>query len=585
MTSHEDMRKPPMEQIQDIGQLLARARQMKAEGRSQRQILEWLSGLTATLGIRLRHDEHLTELMQETKDSSGAAEGHASEAPPGDALPDFVAGPAADSTAADPASAKVKKKNRPIHLPVTVHRGRLYIGGLPPKIESAHTYEEHGDSSGYETQSCDGSRFAFLDDGRLAVGRVILSCDRRKAHGEVPLCAQANGVVIDAQRWSLLTVPPRAFNPRKPVQVINRHLAQERYEIIRVDDGTVVTLYSWVHPDPQVGRIWCLSTSNGYDVSALRWMGQYAYAEIIYKLATEIYGGIPGLHLRRKALGENDVRLHFDEGALDCSRCYTIGFRFTDFHPLALDPCRMWQIQWADLADGVSRFGDGGLPNVPYQTVCNYADLRGSGRVVTVDILRERFRDSLTRAKSAIAHAAGKQPQKKAHSPVPELHYGYILRSTSLADTGMYSDILLESPLLLRVRNLVYQRPRNNHEVDHESRLEHSMLRAFLSIADKTDFLKLFPQFGDKFRSYKDFIDNVVSLVIQMQRQKFLTPERGCSTRTPTAKVAHAMLMHINRHEQLNAFHKDATQTVRAYVIRQEYCALYLQALGKMAAE
>ena len=58
---------------------------------------------------------------------------------------------------------------------------------------------------------------------------------------------------------------------------------------------------------------------------------------------------------------------------LDRGRCYTIGFRHPNFHPMAADPPGVWNIQSVDLASGVATAA--GLPGISRQAAYNREDL------------------------------------------------------------------------------------------------------------------------------------------------------------------------------------------------------------------
>ena len=84
--------------------------------------------------------------------------------------------------------------------------------------------------------------------------RIILSRGRRG--GGSRLCAECNGVVIDARTWTYLAVP-RAFDPHPSRKEVNRAFAAPdadgvirtgHYNVIQVIDGIVVTIYSWTPP-------------------------------------------------------------------------------------------------------------------------------------------------------------------------------------------------------------------------------------------------------------------------------------------------------------------------------------------------
>ena len=57
----------------------------------------------------------------------------------------------------------------------------------------------------------------------------------------------------------------------------------------------------------------------------------------------------------------------------DRGRCYTIGFRHPNFHPMAPEPPGVWNIQSFDFASGVATAP--GLPGIPRQAAYNREDL------------------------------------------------------------------------------------------------------------------------------------------------------------------------------------------------------------------
>ena len=86
--------------------------------------------------------------------------------------------------------------------------------------------------------------------------RIILS--RGCRGGGSRLCAECNGAVIDVRTWTHLAVPPRAFDPGPSKKKVDRAFAAPdadgvimtgHYNVIQIIDGTVVTIYSWTHPE------------------------------------------------------------------------------------------------------------------------------------------------------------------------------------------------------------------------------------------------------------------------------------------------------------------------------------------------
>lgn len=584
-----------------LATLVAELKERAEAGESQNSLIEWLYSLTSGLGIRMRYDEHSSDSRSEPVGVSAEASAETSTKASTEMSTKASAETSAKASAETSAkTTSAKKASQPV--PFTIENGRMAI--------------HFGDAALQERAPPASGRFDHLTEGDTFVARIILSCDRRSIRVDAPLCAECNGAVIDARTWTHLVVPPRAFAPRPATKEVDRALAvpdadgQVRtglYDIIQVSDGTVVTLYRWNHP--LKGPIWCLASSNGYDVSHLKWMGDKTYAELVYDLLSACPGfaEAAGLELLTDYLCENDVRLSFG-AAVDPDRCYTIGFRHPNFHPMGADPPGVWNIQAAVLATGMPQYVSEapGLPLVPCQATYSRDDVirlalaggrHGVGSDGTGLQLADLDHISRTALEDAMAVIAGEAPTVPPLPAAEGVHicpfnYGFILRSRDPAATGVCSDVLCESPLLRQVRQLVYQRPTRQvrDELDESSRLEYNALKAFLTATDRDTFLALFPEFKHRFAIYKEFVDNVIHLVLHMQRQNAMSPNSRVTDtegkpRTQTKAVARAMLTHILRHEKdFKAFHQDARSIVHDFVVRPEYAVLYLRAIGLPSA-
>lgn len=552
-----------------LASLTAELQERSKAGESQDVLVEWLHSLTSSLGIRMRYDEHTDEAVDDDEAVNADEPANADK-------------PANDAD--EPASDDNTPTSRGRPLPFTISRGKMTI---------------HLDDSSPREPPASGN-FSHLASGDAFIGRIILSCDRRNARSNSPLCSECNGAVIDARTWTLLVAPPRAFSPRPPARNVDRALAANgangtgHYDVIQVSDGTVVTLYRWKHPVK--GPIWCLSSSNGYDVSPLRWMGPKSYAEIVHELLEEHeeFAERTGMCLVQDLLFPGDTRLDFAD--LDASKCYTIGFRHRNFHPMKADPQGIWNIQAADLATGTPEYKSQGLAGVPRQAVYTFSELAdlaakagapiADDQPITLNVFEHINRAALDETKAIIAKDKPSPPQEGEIHKCP-FNYGFILRSRNPAATSPHSDVLIESSLLRRVRQLVYMRPpRQVHdELDESSRLEYNAIKAFLTPTDREDFIALFPEFASHFTSYREFIDNVVHLIIKMHRENAMStgtrkPEEAqLSTQTKT--VARGIYTHLIRHEKnFMVFNADAVSIVSDYVVRPEYALLYLKAIG-----
>lgn len=383
-------------------------------------------------------------------------------------------------------------------------------------------------------------------------GRVVLSCAFKQVTSK--LVSECNGLVLDSKNWRVLAAPPSAFNMRPNNKRVDAYLSESLYDVIRVVDGTVVTLY---HYDDR----WAISSSNGYDVSTLKWIGPKTYAELLFELF--------------KRIGE--VPVEFTETgflnfpSLDKHKCYTIGFRHHNFQPLVEDPEKLWFIQSCDVS--------GEFPVILDVTPVEVASLPGQ------DILTRPF-NTLNEIRSFSANSVALAVEtisaiRKGEDCIRSFNYGYILRSRQPERTKDLSNILIESPLLKQIRKKVYDRaPFNVRPLLNENdRLEYNAMKAFLSIG-KHNFVALYPDWAEKYRLYDEFIETVVSIIVHAITQKAMAPAgRDPRLRSNSGKVAKALMEHICRHEKITAFDKDVDKIVRDYVVNPEYAYLFLRAL------
>ncbi len=587
-------------------------------GASQDEIVEHVLGVADRYGIRVRHDQHDPHAVPSAPVAAAAT---AAGPSPGAAAATAVSKEPVLSNAAPAAACKAEEGGSATSASEESQSDEGKSGrrreAPPPKTPGAASERKKKTIPAPMIRLADGSHHLALgrifdpdvvDDqdaptpsvrGGATVGRLVLSGDKRGGGASrgrgVSLYYECNGLVLDARTWRALAVPPCAFNPRPNAKTVDPLLAEDLYDVIRVDDGTVVTLYCWSHPVD--GPTWALASSNGYDVSSLYWIGPLTYAEVFHDLAVRLYpkfGEETGMELER--LDDGTTRLKF--ARLDASRCYTVGFRHHNFHPMAADPERMWQIQSADLTGCAPRVVySGGLPVIPEQTVLHRdADLaalaaeaakacgRPEGAPLTLEGLQALGKDAFARAAAFIASGA-RGPPLGAPAPTalpPELNYGYILRSRDAGRTRENSDILVETPLLARIRKIVYERaPRSvRDDLTADDRLEYNAMRAYLTANERLDFLALYPGWVARFQAFEEFVNNVVHLVIHALRQRAMAPSsREPPMRSATGQVARALLDHICRHENLTAFHKDTESIVRDYVVNPEYAFLFLRAM------
>lgn len=656
----------------NLADLLRKARSKKVAGETQWDILQWVYDAADNFGIRVRCEERCKIVVPtpDTPDITSPSVTTVLGEPPTSSSATIGAKP--DTVAQDDAKPDVKPSEKPGEKPDVKPdvkpdakpnakpdakteddsdvAGKKKKAGHTKKDRRTIPVSFQRDATGkthmvlYMEQLLDPEfdprekmaaekhmRAAHgADDSTSDITRLIMSCDRHNVKSAAPICAECNGVVIDARSWHLLAMPPRAFNPRHNAKMINDFLSKGLYDIIPVPDGTVVTMYPWNPTATQVemgarAGYWALASTHGYDVSTLKWMGPLAYAEIFDRIASTY----PAFYSKAgvKIVRHGDAGPFLFCGDLDRSKCYTLGFRHHDFHPMTWDPQGMWQIQYTHLlapssdesaGERVVCWDDGGgLPGIPWQKVADplffvsapantasveaakTAETEGDTSqqrsaecvpvqdttqasvgvdLVTLDVILDSCKNAVEEAKILAANWAA----DPAAPPTARANYGYILRSKDPQITGEHSDFLIESPLLRRVRKILYQRPSRTvrEELNSENRLDYNALRMFLTAADREELITLFPSWKKRFNDFEEFINNVVHNVVHIHRQASM----GAASRVPVPKssttlVARALLDHITRHETISAFHRDTESVVRDYALDPSYALVYLKAL------
>ena len=173
---------------------------------------------------------------------------------------------------------------------------------------------------------------------------------------------------------------------------------------------------------------------------------------------------------------------------------------------------------------------------------------------------------ALDDAKAAIARGTTLAARRKG----TPFNFGFILRSRG---PGANSNVLCASPLLRRIRQLIYSRP-PQRILQRSARHQYNSHRAFPNPSDHSDFLGLFPKFASYFAMYEVFINDIIDT---------LTGQTSSQKNTQTRMIARVMLTHIMRIDRdFNPSNASACNIVRDFVVRPEYSDLLLRAMQSL---
>lgn len=345
-----------------------------------------------------------------------------------------------------------------------------------------------------------------------------------------------NGLVIDPYKKIQCNAPPIAFNKGHIFSNINL----ENYNIYKVIDGTVVTLY--------YSYKWNISTNNAYDVSGYRWIGEKTYAMILSELMYNLYK--PSIKSNGFRLIDNDTAITFDK--LDIQYSYTIGFRHKSFHPIEADPECMWNIQKVNLITK-EVFLDTGIHGIPDQ------------RPISVSSVKEMLEFNRT----ALDYACNSNI----------FHYGYILKSKDVAITKEKSSILLPSTLLQEVKKTLYEYPKIDKDVlNHRNRFHFIVIKNYFNVLDKHEIYRLCPKLQRETLMLSELVNNVIETILMIyQNKKVESIDKKFDILVHKLKNDIKEKINVNEENENNV-----KSIIRNFVINPQYYLLFLEVFSAM---
>jgi hypothetical protein len=331
---------------------------------------------------------------------------------------------------------------------------------------------------------------------------IVLSSNRKYANYEREFCRECNGVVIEYPSFKLAGMPPQSTSLNCRMNQVEKNFS--KYKVYKIVDGSMVTLY-------YQGQ-WFISSANGYDVSEYKWLSdKTTYRQAIMSL-----------------LGD---KLE----TMDKTHSYTICFRHHDFHPFLVDPAGIWLIQEYDVVNNM--VVESPTLNIPRQLP------------ITITAAEITYRCANAR---------------QAYLATGAIDYGYILRG----DCGSQSNILIESNLLSAIRLSMYNLPKGANSprfTSPQERLTYMVMSAFLNKITKKYFLKLFPQFGDQFKSYDNMIRE-----LKLKVMTYIRNPSAHITGNPRTAVLVVKLGSDLKKAGVNICNTDAQSIIMDYLYQQD---------------
>lgn len=407
------------------------------------------------------------------------------------------------------------------------------------------------------------SIFSSDDKKTKTLGRVILTTHKNNNINN-KFTYQCNGVVLSTEKkdnWHIIAYPAPMFKSQYIKSNLETVLDKDDVEIFYINDGTTITLYYWKDK-------WVMSSTNGYDISNYKWMGDKTYMELFNEVSTQY--------------------TKFSLSNLDIEKSYTVGFRHPNFHPLLNDSSRMWAIQSTSVKDGavvVDCSSNFGLPDqLPVNEILS--NLTGAEKLQTMlSINKSALNNYLSTSKKENNQNKNLKSllnfTEKSTYQEPLIHYGFIVKR--LNNTEQPTCIILESHLLRKIRQLFYNIPKkyNNGskmEINHTNRMKYCALRSFLDVSSKKLFISLFPQFGKEYILFTNTVNYIIDGIIKHYKgleRKLYRFSSSLKVNNNIDILSLTFIGHIDNHEKLNSSSKYMQSIIHDYVVDPSYTDLY----------
>jgi hypothetical protein len=277
---------------------------------------------------------------------------------------------------------------------------------------------------------------------------------------------ECNGLVLEAPSWKPLNVPCPTPKISVKNEVVNKFLNQNKYQIYKISDGTLIYLYYW-------NGLWYISTARGLDMEKVKLNG-HEY----HKLLDDV--------LSKYSISFNDFT-----DLLDKNYSYSFVIRHPDIHPFTQENDDSFifvhRIGYNNSTIQINRSNHNLPLDIPYQ------------EKITDEV---KLHDLYSILSSSLHNWINTKTNTL---------FGYLLISTeSYKVSGDHSCILLESSLMRQIRQFVYDKKFMEFGEDRELAI---IVNGFLS-PQKNIFIELFPQYQSYFTQLEIIQQNLIENIL-----------------------------------------------------------------------
>lgn len=365
------------------------------------------------------------------------------------------------------------------------------------------------------------------------IGRIILANNRNFSNYQSEIAFQANGVIIDSKTWKVISAAPYAFNPAPKYKIVSQNL--QKYQLFEIVDGTILNLYYYE-------GAWRFSSAKGYDVGSFKWIGDITYAEA-FKMSMP-------------------RDFNFDQLNQKCY--YSFVFKNHHFHPFTADAEKTQLIHVGSNEKVKDIYG--------YQNIERIARSIGIQPHLPINNTAS-FDQILAKCKGAL----------EDYLKTGKIFFGYVFRA-AFGDMKENSNFIIESSLMKKIRQFIYNFPKDKEYLANNNRMLYVSLAGFLS-AEQPTFIKLFPQFKSQHDSFNMVVRNVVTGLEKNIRTTIKKQTEMSQRKSGNFNSAEVMLEDYFKNNQTikgeRQVTKNTAQILRDVIINKNNIDIFFAAFSK----
>ena len=328
--------------------------------------------------------------------------------------------------------------------------------------------------------------------------RIMFIANRFKSNFDNPMSFECNGLIVEHDKltnnYKFLVIPIPLFNSQKLIKnEIEYHYNANEYNLYKVYDGTIINLYYY-------NEEWKISTNKAYDANNLIFINNKTYKDILLEILTHY------------------PEFSFD--SLDKDKCYTLCMKYYLYHTfienIHKNNNKLIFLQSVNMNEFNSNkkliINETENIGLPISQQYNINQFDNFSQIIN------SLNNEITRFK--------KEKLYQNYEPI----FGIILRSKNYSNTRNYSNILIESNLMSKIRNLIYNHSFtkklnfynvldkvNNIMIDknYYNMMSLISLKVFLTKKDINLFILLFPEYKPIIKMYESMLKYMTKYLIK----------------------------------------------------------------------